>query len=191
MSCNDTCIVGTKKKSPVLTSTPQCVTPLPRRQAQLMKSLFTLQSPLNDSLFSPFSSQTTDNVKEGEQLTPSSAMNGKPCRKRTRKVLNEIINEKERIDEDSECTKKKLLSGCSTEGQRSGIEKQNVIKPDMEGQRSEAEKQGVIGSDVEGQRSGAANRIDGTHDAEQKMLSEDKGLMENGIIGEIVRYVRE
>lgn len=167
------CIVGTKKKSPALTSTPQCVTPLPRRQAQLMKSLFTLQSPLNDSLFSPFSSQTTDNVKEVEQLTPSSAMNGKPCRKRTRKVLNEIINEKEKI-EDSGCTKRKFMSGCSKEGQRSGIEKQNVIESD----------------DVEGQTSGAANRIDGTDDAEQKLLSEDKGLMENGIIGEIMRYER-
>lgn len=166
------CIVGTKKKSLVLTSTPQCVTPLPRRQAQLMKSLFTLQSPLNDSLFSPFSSQTTDNVKEVEQLTPSSAMNGKPCRKRTRKVLNEIINEKEKI-EDSGCTKRKFMSGCSKEGQRSGIEKQNVIE-----------------SDVEGQTSGAANRIDGTDDAKQKLLSEDKGLMENGIIGEIIRYER-
>lgn len=64
------------------------------------------------------------------------------------------------------------MSGCSKEGQRSGIEKQNVIGSD----------------DVEGQTSGAANRIDGTDDAEQKLLSEDKGLMENGIIGEIMRY---
>lgn len=66
------------------------------------------------------------------------------------------------------------MSGCSKEGQRSGIEKQNVIGSD----------------DVEGQTSGAANRIDGTDDAEQKLLSEDKGLMENGIIGEIIRYER-
>lgn len=50
-------------------------------------------------------------------------MNGKFCRKRIRKVLNEIINEKERIDEDSECIKKKFLSGCFIEGQRLGIEK--------------------------------------------------------------------
>lgn len=66
------------------------------------------------------------------------------------------------------------MSGCSKEGQRSGIEKQNVIGSD----------------DVEGQTSGAANRIDGTDGAEQKLLSEDKGLMENGIIGEIMRYER-
>lgn len=61
----------------------------------------------------------------------------------------------------------------------------------MEGQRLVVEKQGVIGFDVEGQRLGVVNRIDGIYDVEQKMFSEDKGLMENGIIGEIVRYVRE
>lgn len=61
----------------------------------------------------------------------------------------------------------------------------------MEGQRLEVEKQNVIGFDVEGQRLGVVNRIDGIDGVEQKMFSEDKGLMENGIIGEIVRYVRE
>lgn len=61
----------------------------------------------------------------------------------------------------------------------------------MEGQRLVVEKQGVIGFDVEGQRLGVVNRIDGIDDVEQKMFSEDKGLTENGIIGEIVRYVRE
>lgn len=61
----------------------------------------------------------------------------------------------------------------------------------MEGQRLEVEKQNVIGFDVEGQRLGVVNRIDGIDDVEQKMFSEVKGLTENGIIGEIVRYVRE
>lgn len=61
----------------------------------------------------------------------------------------------------------------------------------MEGQRLEVEKQNVIGFDVEGQRLGVVNRIDGIDDVEQKMFSEDKGLTEYGIIGEIVRYVRE
>lgn len=61
----------------------------------------------------------------------------------------------------------------------------------MEGQRLEVEKQNMIGFDVEGQRLGVVNRIDGIDDVEQKMFSEDKGLTENGIIGEIVRYVRE
>lgn len=60
----------------------------------------------------------------------------------------------------------------------------------MEGQRLEVEKQNVIGFDVEGQRLGVVNRIDGIDDVEQKMFSEDKGLTENGIIGEIVRLVR-
>lgn len=60
----------------------------------------------------------------------------------------------------------------------------------MEGQRLVVEKQGVIGFDVEGQRLGVVNRIDGIDDVEQKMFSEDKGLTENGIIGEIVRLVR-
>lgn len=61
----------------------------------------------------------------------------------------------------------------------------------MEGQRLEVEKQNMIGFDVEGQRLGVVNRIDGIDDVEQKMFSEVKGLTENGIIGEIVRYVRE
>lgn len=60
----------------------------------------------------------------------------------------------------------------------------------MEGQRLEVEKQNMIGFDVEGQRLGVVNRIDGIDDVGQKMFSEVKGLMENGIIGEIVRLVR-
>lgn len=60
----------------------------------------------------------------------------------------------------------------------------------MEGQRLEVERQNVIGFDVEGQRLGVVNRIDGIDDVEQKMFSEVKGLIENGIIGEIVRLVR-
>jgi hypothetical protein len=66
-----------------------------------MKSLFTLQSPLNDSLFSPFPSltETSAGKKVAEKATPvgrhrSGAGSVRPGRKRSRKVLDEIVNDK-------------------------------------------------------------------------------------------------
>ncbi|XP_056015539.1 DNA polymerase theta-like [Ostrea edulis] len=99
-------------KTAGLTSTPLSETPLPKRQSQLMKSLFTLQSPLNDSLFtlqspsndnllSPFPSQTETSIgkRVAEKPTPAgrhrSNAGGIRCsRKRSRKVLDEIVNDK-------------------------------------------------------------------------------------------------
>ncbi|XP_062574494.1 DNA polymerase theta-like [Saccostrea cucullata] len=114
-----------------LTSTPGCVTPLPRRQSQLMKSLFTLQSPLNDSFLSPFPSQNkSSSTKKGkENLTPATSdssvrlsRGGKSNRKKPRNVLNEIVNDKVKD------------SGGGVE------EEQNVIDLDVIGQRSRAEE---------------------------------------------------
>ncbi|XP_062609894.1 uncharacterized protein LOC134271700 [Saccostrea cucullata] len=114
-----------------LTSTPGCVTPLPRRQSQLMKSLFTLQSPLNDSFLSPFPSQNkSSSTKKGEEnLTPATAdssvrlsRGGKSNRKKPRNVLNEIVIDKVK------------------EGEGGLEEENNVIDLDLKGQRSRADE---------------------------------------------------
>ncbi|XP_062599884.1 DNA polymerase theta-like, partial [Saccostrea cucullata] len=136
-----------------LTSSPGCVTPLPRRQSQLMKSLFTLQSPLNDSFLSPFPSQNkSSNTKKGEEnLTPATSdssvrlsRGGKPNRKKPRNVLNEIVNDKVK------------------EGEGGVEEEKNVIDLDVIGQRSRTEENtGDVSSET------------------QKRVAENQEMMEN------------
>ncbi|XP_062587570.1 uncharacterized protein LOC134249209, partial [Saccostrea cucullata] len=143
-----------------LTSTPGCVTPLPRRQSQLMKSLFTLQSPLNDSFLSPFPSQNkTSNTKKGEEnLTPATANSsvrlsrgGKPNRKKPRNVLNEIVNEKVK------------------EGGGGVEEEENMIHLDVIGQRSRTEE-----------------NTDDVSSETQERVAENQEMMENANAGEFL-----
>ncbi|XP_062620257.1 DNA polymerase theta-like, partial [Saccostrea cucullata] len=143
-----------------LTSTPGCVTPLPRRQSQLMKSLFTLQSPLNDSFLSPFPSQNkSSNTKKGEEnLTPATAdssvrlsRGGKPNRKKPRNVLNEIVNDKVK------------------EGGGGVEEEKNVIDLEVIGQRSRTEE-----------------NTDDVSSETQERVAENQEMMENANAGEFL-----
>ena len=170
---------GTKKSTPGLTSTPQSMTPLPRRQSQLMKSLFTLQSPLNDSFLSPLLSSQCQNKKSSPSLPPG-VIDGRPCRKRTRKVLNEIISD----TKETGGSKKKHLSSPDPTHPGPTVEKQLVIGSDLEGQRSGLEKQNLIESG-KGQRSPEAGQqnpgIDGErNNGKQELSSEQQTLMGKG-----------
>ena len=173
---------GAKKSTPGLTSTPQCMTPLPRRQSQLMKSLFTLQSPLNDSFLSPLLSSQGQNKKNSPSVPPG-VIDGKPCRKRTRKVLNEIITKE---IEGTGGSKKKHLSNPDPTHPGPTVEKQIVIGSDLEGQMSGLEIQNLIESG-KGQRSPEAGQqnpgIGGeNNNRKQELSSEQQTLIGKGEI---------
>ena len=173
---------GAKKSTPGLTSTPQSMTPLPRRQSQLMKSLFTLQSPLNDSFLSPLLSSQGQNKKSSPSVPPG-VIDGKPCRKRTRKVLNEIISDTKET-KGTGGSKKKHLSSPDPRHPGPTVEKQLVIGSDSKGQRSGLEKQNLIESG-KGQRSPEAGQQNPGRDGErnngkQELSSEQQTLMEKG-----------
>lgn len=113
---------------------------------------------------------------------PPGVIDGKLCRKRTRKALNEIISDTK--TEGNGGSKKKHLSSPDPTHPGPTVQKQLVIGSDLEAQRPGLEKQNLIESG-KGQRSPEAGQQnpgigDERNNGKQELSSEQQTLMGKG-----------